>query len=42
VGRTLKPLDLKRAETDIEYFKEVMADPKKKAQYNKHMIENGL
>jgi|JI61114BRNA_FD_contig_31_167912_length_881_multi_4_in_0_out_0_1 hypothetical protein len=41
-GKDPEPLDLKRAETDIEYFKEVMADPKKKAQYNKHMIESGL
>ena len=41
-GKDPEPLDLKRAEKDIEYFKQVMADPKKKAQYNKHMIENGL
>lgn len=41
-GKDPEPLDIKRAEKDIEYFKEVMADPKKKAAYNKHMIESGL
>ena len=41
-GKDPEPLDLKRAENDIEYFNEVMKDPKKKAQYNKHMLSKGF
>lgn len=41
-GKDPEPLDMKRAEKDIEYFKEVMADPKKKAQYNEHMLSKGF
>jgi hypothetical protein len=40
-GKDAEPLDIKRAEKDIEYFKEVMADPKRKAQYNEHMLSKG-
>jgi hypothetical protein len=40
-GKDPEPLDLKRAEQDIEYYKQVMADPKKKAQYNAHMLARG-
>ena len=39
-GKDPEPLDYSRAEKDIEYFKEVMKDPKKKAQYNAQMIRN--
>ena len=41
-GKEPEPLDIKRAEKDIEYFKEVMADPKKKAQYNEAMLKRGF
>lgn len=41
-GKDPEPLDVKRAENDIEYFKEVMADPKKKAQYNETMLKRGF
>lgn len=41
-GKEPEPLDMKRAEKDIEYFKEVMADPKKKAQYNEAMLKRGF
>lgn len=41
-GKEPEPLDYKRAEKDIEYFKEVMADPKKKAQYNEEMLKKGF
>ncbi len=37
-GKDPEPLDMSRAEKDIEYFKQVMADPKKKAQYNSQML----
>ena len=40
-GKDPEPLDISRAEKDIEYFKEVMADPKKKAQYNAYMLTKG-
>jgi len=40
-GKDPEPLDLKRAGVDIEYYKQVMADPKKKAQYNAHMLSQG-
>mgnify|MGYP007071582985 CR=1 FL=1 len=41
-GKDPEPLDMKRAEKDIEYFKEVMSDPKKKEQYNNHMLSKGF
>jgi hypothetical protein len=41
-GKDPEPLDLRRAETDINYFQEVMADPKKKAQYNEQMLKKGF
>ncbi len=41
-GKDPEPLDISRAEKDIEYFKQVMADPKKKAQYNEHMFKKGF
>ncbi len=40
-GKDPEPLDLNRAGKDIEYFNEVMADPKKKAQYNEAMLSKG-
>lgn len=40
-GKDPEPLDIKRAEQDIEYYKQVMADPKKKAQYNAYMLTKG-
>lgn len=41
-GKDPEPLDIKRAEKDIEYFKEIMKDPKKKEQYNAHMLTKGF
>jgi len=41
-GKDPEPLDFARASKDIEYFKEVMADPKKKAQYNEQMLKKGF
>ncbi len=41
-GKDPEPLDFKRAEKDISYFKEVMADPKKKAEYNAQMLSRGF
>lgn len=41
-GKDPEPLDISRAEKDIEYFKQVMADTKKKAQYNEHMFKKGF
>lgn len=41
-GKDPEPLDFARASKDIEYFKEVMADPKKKAQYNELMLKKGF
>lgn len=41
-GKDPEPLDLKRAEKDIDYFKEVMNDPKKKEQYNTYMLSKGF
>lgn len=41
-GKEPEPLDIRRAEKDIEYFKEVMSDPKKKAQYNEAMLKRGF
>ncbi len=33
------PVDVSRARKDPEYFKEVMANPETKAEYNKKMLE---
>lgn len=41
-GKDPEPLDISRAEKDINYFNEVMADPKKKAQYNEQMLRKGF
>jgi signal transduction protein with GAF and PtsI domain len=41
-GKDPEPLDINRASRDTEYFKEVMADPKKKAQYNEAMLKKGF
>lgn len=41
-GKDPEPLDYKKAENDIEYFKEVMADPDKKAKYNEYMLSKGF
>lgn len=41
-GRDVEPLDFSKAENDIEYFKEVMADPDKKAKYNEYMLKKGF
>ena len=41
-GNDPEPLNIQRAEKDIEYFKQVMADPKKKAQYNEAMLKRGF
>lgn len=41
-GKDPEPLDITRASTDTSYFLEVMADPKKKAQYNEAMLKKGF
>ncbi len=41
-GKDPEPLDIAKAEKDINYFNEVMADPKKKAQYNEQMLRKGF
>lgn len=41
-GKDPEPLDIAKAEKDINYFNEVMADPKKKAQYNEAMLKKGF
>jgi len=41
-GKDPEPLDVAKAEKDINYFNEIMADPKKKAQYNEHMLKKGF
>ena len=41
-GKDPEPLDIAKAEKDINYFNEVMADPKKKAQYNEQMLKRGF
>ena len=41
-GKDPEPLDFAKAEKDINYFSEVMADPKKKAQYNEAMLKKGF
>lgn len=41
-GKEPAPLDYNRARKDTAYFKEVMANPKLKAEYNAKMIERGI
>lgn len=41
-GKDPEPLDFNRASKDTSYFLEVMADPKKKAQYNEAMLKKGF
>lgn len=41
-GKDPQPLDYTRANTDKTYFKEVMADPKLKAEYNDRMLREGF
>ncbi len=41
-GKDPEPLDFAKASKDIEYFKQVMADPKLKAQYNEQMLKKGF
>ena len=41
-GKDPEPLDYKRAKKDTEYFKQIMADPKKKAEYNDRMLKEGF
>ena len=38
-GKEPAPLDFDKARKDTEYFKEVMANPELKAEYNKRMLE---
>lgn len=38
-GGTSEPLDMKRADTDLEYYKEVMSDPDRKAKYNEYLLK---
>lgn len=41
-GKEPEPLDVNRAARDTEYFKEVMSNPKLKAQYNDQMLKRGF
>lgn len=41
-GKEPAPLDMARARKDTTYFKEIMADPALKAEYNKRMLREGL
>lgn len=41
-GKEPEPINFAKAEKDIEYFKEIMADPKKKAEYNQRMLSKGF
>lgn len=41
-GKEPAPLDYNRARKDTAYFKEVMANPKLKTEYNAKMIERGI
>jgi hypothetical protein len=41
-GKDPEPLDFMRARKDQAYFKEVMADPERKKEYNKKMLEEGF
>lgn len=37
---TIEKIDYKRASSDSEYFKQIMADPKLKAEYNSKVVED--
>lgn len=37
-GKDPEPIDYDRAHKDTEYFKEIMADPERKAEYNKNSV----
>ncbi len=39
-GQDPAGIDYDRAGTDAEYYREIMADPKKKEEYNKRMLSN--
>lgn len=39
-GKENDPIDVSKAQRDPEYFAEIMADPKRKAEYNENMIRN--
>ena len=41
-GKDPEPLDYDRANKDINYLTEILADPKKKAQYNDAMLKKGF
>lgn len=41
-GKEPEPLDFEKASNDINYFNEIMKDPKKKEQYNAQMIKKGF
>lgn len=41
-GKEPEKLDYDRAVRDTEYFKEVMANPKLKAEYNEKMLQSGF
>jgi hypothetical protein len=41
-GKEPEGVDFKRAKTDTAYFKEIMSDPKRKAEYNANMFKNGF
>ena len=41
-GKEAEPLDAIRAATDPEYFREVMANPQRKAEYNAQMLKKGF
>lgn len=40
-GKEEAPLDFAKASKDINYFNEIMANPKHKAAYNEHMLKIG-
>lgn len=41
-GKDPAPLDYQKATKDIDYFNEVMANPKLKAEYNNSMLKRGF
>lgn len=41
-GKDPEPLDFKKASSDINYFNEVMSNPKLKAEYNDKMLKSGF
>jgi len=41
-GKDPEPLDYEKAQKDISYYKEVMADPKRKAEYNELSMKKGF